>query len=253
MYSTQQLATLSGVSARTLRYYDQIGLLTPPLAANGYRQYGPAEVDRLQLILTYRALGFALADIQALLDQPPAQRMQALAQQREKLLANRRLVDQQLAQLDATLTNQKGASNMPDNEKFAAFKQAQIKANDEAYGAEVTAKYGKAAKAEADLRFAGLTEAQYTAMTAAEAQLKTALLAYLAAPALPGADAAAAYHAHRAWLLTTTPQLTPAMHRGLAAMYVADPRFTAYYTKLTGRSQAAAALKEIVDYYAAEA
>ena len=84
MYSTKQLATLSGVSARTLRYYDQIGLLTPPLAANGYRQYGLAEVDRLQLILTYRALGFALADIQTLLDQPPAQRVQALAQQEER-------------------------------------------------------------------------------------------------------------------------------------------------------------------------
>lgn len=252
MYSTQQLATLSGVSARTLRYYDQIGLLTPPLAANGYRQYGPAEVDRLQLILTYRALGFALADIRTLLDQPPAQRVQALAQQREKLLANRRLVDQQLAQLEVTLTNQKGASNMPDTEKFAAFKQAQIKANDEAYGNEVTAKYGNAAKAAADARFAGLSEAQYNAMTVAETQLKTALLAYLTAPALPGADAAAAYHAHREWLLATTPQLTPVMHRGLAAMYVADPRFTAYYTKLTGSKQAAAALQAIVDYYAIE-
>lgn len=250
MYSTQHLATLSGVSARTLRYYDQIGLLTPPLAANGYRQYGPAEVDRLQLILTYRALGFALADIQTLLEQPPARRVQLLTQQRAKLLANRRLVEQQLAQLDATLINQKGESLMTDSEKFAAFKQAQIKANDKTYGAEVTAKYGKNAKAKADARFAGLTAAQYDAMTQAQAQLKAALLAYLADRALPSQAAKTAYAAHRDWLLATTPQLTPAMHRQFAAMYVADPRFTAYYTKLTGNDQAAAALQAIVDYYA---
>lgn len=61
MYSTSELAAPSGVTARTLRYYDHIGLLTPPLAANGYRQYGQAEVDRLQMILTYRALAAALA------------------------------------------------------------------------------------------------------------------------------------------------------------------------------------------------
>lgn len=59
-YSIQELARLSGVTTRTLRWYDQIGLLKPGrVAENGYRRYGPAQVDRLQDILYYRALGWS--------------------------------------------------------------------------------------------------------------------------------------------------------------------------------------------------
>ena len=61
-YSIQELARLSGVTTRTLRWYDEIGLLKPSrTAASGYRYYGPAQVDRLQDILYYRALGVGLA------------------------------------------------------------------------------------------------------------------------------------------------------------------------------------------------
>ena len=61
-YTIQQLAKLSGVTRRTLRYYDQIGLLRPARTTEaGYRIYGPSQVDRLQHILFYRALGLELA------------------------------------------------------------------------------------------------------------------------------------------------------------------------------------------------
>lgn len=252
-YTTSELAALSGVTARTLRYYDRIGLLTLPLAANGYRQYGQAEVDRLQLILTYRALGFALAEIQALLPQPPAKQAAMLGEQRKRLLAERRQVDRQLQALDVTLANQKGGSEMADLEKFEALKRQRLQENDAAFGQEVEARYGKAAKAAADARYAGLTEAQYQAMTEAEGQLKAALLQYLAAPVLPSAASKQAYTAHRTWLLATTPNLTGQMHRALAAMYTDDPRFTAYYTKLTGDARAAAALRQIIEHYTREA
>ena len=57
-YSIRELSKLSGVSTRTLRFYDEIGLLKPcRVAESGYRYYGAAEVDRLQDILYYRALG----------------------------------------------------------------------------------------------------------------------------------------------------------------------------------------------------
>mgnify|MGYP002513692382 CR=1 FL=1 len=63
-YKIKELAELSGVSARTLRYYDQIGLLKPERQEdNGYRLYGEAQVDRLQQILFYRQLGMPLEEI----------------------------------------------------------------------------------------------------------------------------------------------------------------------------------------------
>ena len=70
-YTVSQLARLSGVTARTLRWYDRAGLLKPArLTDAGYRIYGPEQVDRLQAILFYRELGFQLADIRAMLDAP---------------------------------------------------------------------------------------------------------------------------------------------------------------------------------------
>ena len=78
-YTIKQLADLSGVTPRTLRWYDREGLLRPGRVTEaGYRIYGPKEVDRLQEILFYRELGFSLADIRRLLDDPAYDRQAAL-------------------------------------------------------------------------------------------------------------------------------------------------------------------------------
>ena len=70
-YSIQALSRLSGVTTRTLRWYDKIDLLKPSrVAESGYRYYGREEVDRLQDILFYRALGVELAQIKECLDAP---------------------------------------------------------------------------------------------------------------------------------------------------------------------------------------
>ena len=60
----QELAQLTGVSAKTIRYYESIGLLPDPeRAENNYRQYTPDAVERLRFIVTARGLGFKLTDI----------------------------------------------------------------------------------------------------------------------------------------------------------------------------------------------
>lgn len=70
-YTIHELAELAGVSTRTLRWYDQIKLLRPyRTGENGYRYYSGDEVDRLQQILFYRAIGVELAEIRKLLDDP---------------------------------------------------------------------------------------------------------------------------------------------------------------------------------------
>ena len=68
--SISEMAKLTGVSIRTLHYYDHIGLLCPETAADsGYRWYGAADVERMQQILFYRELDFPLKDIRDILDQ----------------------------------------------------------------------------------------------------------------------------------------------------------------------------------------
>ena len=71
-YTVNGLARLAGVSVRTLHWYDEIGLLRPARVTEaGYRMYGPDEVDALQSILFYRALGVPLKQIGALRTPPP--------------------------------------------------------------------------------------------------------------------------------------------------------------------------------------
>ena len=98
-YSIQALSRLSGVTTRTLRWYDRIGLLKPSrVADSGYRYYGPAEVDRLQDILYYRALGVELARIRECLDDPAFDRLTVLRDHLTKLSAER----QRLSSLGAS-------------------------------------------------------------------------------------------------------------------------------------------------------
>ena len=60
-YTVQKLGRLAGISTRTLRYYDEIGILKPArINSSGYRIYGQTEVDRLQQIMLYREMGVNL-------------------------------------------------------------------------------------------------------------------------------------------------------------------------------------------------
>src|SRR4051794_1909854 len=68
-----EVAALAGVTVRTLHHYDRIGLLSPSgRTAAGYRQYAPADLDRLHQVLLYRELGFPLEEVATLLDDPSA-------------------------------------------------------------------------------------------------------------------------------------------------------------------------------------
>ena len=86
-YTVKQLANYSGVSARTLRFYDKIGLLSPAYyAENGYRYYGKKELLNLQQILFFRELGFKLSDIKTIVTQNEFDRVKSLQKHKIYLL-----------------------------------------------------------------------------------------------------------------------------------------------------------------------
>ena len=108
-YTIRKMASLSGVSARTLRYYDEIGLLQPArINSSGYRIYGQAEVNRLQQILFYRELDLKLDEIKEILEQPDFNVEQALYEHQQKLLEKRNEIDRLLASVQQTLQHYKG-------------------------------------------------------------------------------------------------------------------------------------------------
>ena len=143
-YTVQKLAQLAGVSARTLRYYDEIDILKPArINSSGYRIYGQAEVDRLQQILFYRELGVDLDSIKNIVTAPSFDGAKALREHREKLLEKKKQLDLLIANVDKTIALTEGRMNMSDKEKFEGFKKKMIDENEKKYGKEIREKYGK--------------------------------------------------------------------------------------------------------------
>lgn len=232
-YSINKLAKMSGVSARTLRYYDEISLLKPVrVASSGYRVYGEKEVDRLQQILFYRELDFPLEEIKALLSLDDFDRAQAFERHLAQLGQKRARLDALIGNVKKSMAAMKGEMIMTDQEKFAGFKQALIEENERRYGEEIRAKYGNAAVEESNARLMGLSQAQYEEGERLRQEFEAALGAAFASGDPGGALAQKACDLHRQWLCLFYPRYSKAYHQGLAEMYVADERFRANYDKI---------------------
>src|SRR5688572_30604867 len=108
-YTIQKLANLAGVSTRTLRYYDEIGILKPArINSSGYRIYGQEEVNTLQQILFYRELGVGLDSIKEIETAPSFDGAKAVREHREKLLEKREQLDLLIANVDKTIALTEG-------------------------------------------------------------------------------------------------------------------------------------------------
>lgn len=231
-YTVQQLADLAGVSARTLRWYDKVGLLCPTRAENGYRVYDEAATDRLQQILFYRALGFQLSEIKPLLKEAQSDRLAALCRQRQALQTQLHTTQKLIETVEKTITSIKEGIPMSDQEKFEGFKKQLVKENEQKYGAEVRQKYGDAAADDANRKMMGLSEADYARMSALGTEILTKLTDAVSQKADPAGETGTEIaQLHKQWLAYTWNFYAPEAHAALAEGYVADERFAAYYNE----------------------
>lgn len=232
-YGIRELAAMAGVSARTLRWYDSVGLLRPArVGDNGYRFYGAAEVDRLQQILFYRALGVDLKRIASILDDPSFDRMAALRGHLAALERERGRLDGLIASVRRTIQAEEEKVPMKDSEKLEAFKREAVAQNEARYGAEARERYGDAAVDGSNRRIMGMSEAEHARWESLGAEVLARLEAAVTADADPlGAEGRAIAELHREWLCFVWERYTPQAHAGVAQMYVLDPRFTEYYDR----------------------
>lgn len=245
----QKLAKLAGVSSRTLRYYDEMGLLKP-LRVNsaGYRIYGAAQVDRLQQILFYRELGLELERIKDVLERPDFDPQSALRAHHAALLERRRQMDMLIANVEKTITHHEGRMEMSDKEKFEGFKKSMIDSNEARYGDEVRAKYGKETVEASNRKLQGMSEAEFNESQALGEALLVKLKEAMATGEAESALAQEVADLHKRWLCCYWPTYSGEAHAGLAAMYVEDERFTAYYDDKCGEG-AAAFLRDAIHVY----
>lgn len=230
-WTTAEVVRLSGVTSRTLRHYDAIGLLRPAgTAPGGQREYGRPELLRLQQVLVLRELGVGLAVIGEILDAggrvPGAdpERVQAdrLRQHHAALLAERDRLDRLARTVAATIESLEGGTDMPADEMYDGFDHRR-------YEAEARERWGDAAVDRSTRAWEDLSVDEREAHRREGEAVSTGLAALLAA-GTPVTDPAVRdlVARHHAWVaLFWTPDAEA--YRNLAAMYVDDPRFAATY------------------------
>ena len=243
-YTVQQLARLAGVSVRTLHHYDHVGLLKPSArTAAGYRQYGEADLLRLQQILFFKELDFPLTDIQAILDQPGFDQVQALHDHRRLLQQEADRLGRLLNTIEKTISRlTEDNMLMTDEELYEGFTPEQI----ERYTREANELYDPKIVAESNRRVKNMSKAQWQAVKDEGGAIAHQLADLMDKP--PG-DAAvqAAIARHYAWV-DNFWHPTAESYRGLGQGYAEHPEFRAFYEKV--RPGLADFLCAAMSYYA---
>jgi DNA-binding transcriptional MerR regulator len=229
-WSIAEVAKMAKVTSRTLRHYDDIGLLPPAyVAANGYRWYEEDDLLRLQQILVLRELGVALPDIGRILDRQTDQ-VQALREHHKRLLAE----SDRLATLAATVARTLGELERQDVGATVKINRPEnlFEGFDDSEHAEEAAQRWPQQYATSQAYVASLTDEDKDRM-GREATAQMIRMAEFMAAGTPVADEAVQAEVHsyyqgmcRFW----TP--VAAAWKGLGQMYVDDERFPATYDKI---------------------
>ncbi len=242
-WSIQDIARLSGTTSRTLRHYDDIGLLPPTsIGTNGYRYYDEAALTRLQRILMLRDLGLALPAIaEVLAGQTDDAR--ALVAHLHWLEQERARVERQIASVTTTIRKMEGGEQLMAEEMLDGFDHT-------VYKDEVEERWGAEAYAKSDRWWRELGAEGQAAFKAEEAAISGGLAAaHAAGTPADNAEVQALIARHYAWVRAGWGGTAPSAeaYLGLGDMYVADPRFAKHY----GGPDGAEYVREAMRVYAA--
>lgn len=234
-YTVHELADLSGLSIRTLHYYDEIGLLQPKRLDNNYRCYASTHVDRLQQILLYREIGIELSVIKSILDEPSFDMETALKNHLAILRKQQTKLSDLIESVEKTLAYHEGKVIMTDTEKFEGFKKNLIDENEKKYGTEIREKYGDETIDASNAKMMGLTEDQYLQSQELESEMRKLLAIAFEQGDPASEEAQRACDLHCQWLCIfwKDGMYNKEIHMNMGEMYAADERFRAYYDKKT--------------------
>lgn len=226
-YSVGELAKAAGVSVRTLHHYDAIGLLKPTiLQSNGYRSYGKTELLRLQQILFFKELDFSLDQIKEMMNNPKFDVNEAFSDQRKLLLFKKERIEKLIQTIDQRL---KGGDNMNTNDLYVNFTDEEL----EQYKEEAKQKWGNTdAYKQSIERTKNWGKADYQKVFAESGAIYKALIELNknghGATSEEAQVEIGKFYNHLKHFYEPTPE----MFRGLGEMYIADPRFKAFFDEL---------------------
>ncbi len=226
-YTVQKLATIAGISVRTLHYYDQVGLLKPSrVKNNGYRYYEESELMKLQQILFFRELDFPLDEIKRILSSPSFDMREALRDQRKLIELKKNRLSKLVKTIDETIKKINKEITMEDKELYGNFSKEEM----EKYTEEARKKWGNTdafKQSEERVKKMGKDGLRKALEAAGKVtvEIAEAMKAGLNAKSKEVQELIAKhYDGLRAFY---EPNLE--IYRGLASGYIADERFKANY------------------------
>lgn len=234
-WSIQEVAKLAGTTSRTLRHYDDVGLLKPSrIGGNGYRRYDADALARLQRILLLRALGLGIPAIAEALHEQ-GDHAAALRTHLDWLRQEQQRLDRQIASVETTISKLEGGEQLMADEMLDGFDHTR-------YRDEVEQRWGKDAYARSDSWWRGMSERDRADWRERAAALGRDWIAAAQAGVDPASDEAQALARRQfEWLrgIPGTPGgggagPTREYFTGLADLYVADERFAANYGGIDG-------------------
>jgi len=227
-----QVAEQLGVTVRTLHHYDDIGLLVPSERTSaGYRLYTAGDITRLQHVVVYRRLGFALAEIAVLLDEKAVADGGAvighLRRQRTAVLSRLDEMRDLVTAIDQALEKEMSGTKLTRQEQKELFGEG----FSDDYAEEAEQRWGETdAWEQSRRRTSTYTKADWVQVKA-EMDATNDAFASAMTDGEPATSERAmeAAEQHRLHIHQRFYDLTPELHRGLGDMYLADPRFTKTY------------------------
>ena len=219
MRTVKEVSRLSGVSVRTLHYYDEIGLLSPTKTTQaGYRLYDDAALSRLRQILFFRELDFPLKEIGEILSDPSFDETKALKNHRALLCLKQQRLERLIDLVDRILKGE----NIQD---MKPFDQSEIQAAKEKYAAEAKERWGSTpAFAQSQKKAQGYTDAQWQSIQQEMDEIFSGFHRHMQqSPDAPEVQALVGRwqdHLSRYYY-----DCTPEILAGLGQMYTEDERF----------------------------
>jgi DNA-binding transcriptional MerR regulator len=230
MYTVKKLASLAGITPRTLHHYDQIGLLKPSrVGDNGYRYYGEEALLRLQQILLYRELDIPLESIRLVLERRDFDVLGALEDHKGELRKRAARIERLIATVDDTILHLQGKKEMSEKQLFEPFNEEQ----QAEYEKEAMHMYDPKIVKESNRRWKNLTREEKQHIGDEGNAVYTGFLKAIdKGPASPEAQACvAAWRKHMDYFWTPNEEQL----LGLADLYNEDPRFKANFDKIDPR------------------
>lgn len=223
-----QVAERLGVTVRTLHHYDEIGLLVPNgRTAAGYRLYTDTDIARLQHVVVYRRLGFALEEIALLLDDPSADVGEHLRRQRDAVMSRLDEMRDLVTAIDRALEKEMSGVKLTKEEQKDLFGDG----FSDDYAVEAEERWGETdAWKQSQRRTSKYTKEDWLQIKDEGASVNNAFVdAMTDGVAADSERAMDLAEDARAQITRWFYDCSYEIHRGLAQMYLADPRFTKTY------------------------